>query len=210
MDWSQPQSSLQASCGTSRVVLEEIYPWLVASGWLDFPNADPKALSGTLAMDSLFVNGPADRPSDWRFELIGSARNFEIDTIPQKKTARRMIEMVAAINQTNFAGVQSVTCWTCHRQQERPATSIALDHLYEAPNVEDPDIAFPGVGKLTATQVLDNYIQAAGGAQRLAGLTSFVATGASIGYGDFGGDAEFTLYSKAPNQRTTIKTLAIL
>jgi len=35
-----------------------------------------------------------------------------------------------------------VTCWTCHRQQERPATSIALDHLYDAPYVEDPDIAF--------------------------------------------------------------------
>jgi len=131
------------------------------------------------------------------------ARDFVIDTIPQKKTARRMIEMVASINQTNFAGVQSVTCWTCHRQQERPATSIALDHLYEAPNVEDPDIAFPGVGKQTATEILDKYIAAVGGAPRLAGLTSFVATGVSDGYGGFGGDGEFTIYAKAPNQRTT-------
>src|SRR3954465_1491446 len=55
--------------------------------------------------------------------------NFAIDTIPDKVKARKMIEMVATINQTNFAGVQSVTCWTCHRQQTRPATSIALDHL---------------------------------------------------------------------------------
>src|SRR5437667_11996905 len=44
--------------------------------------------------------------------------NFVVDTIPQKVRARKMIEMVAAINQTHFAGVQSVTCWTCHRQQE--------------------------------------------------------------------------------------------
>jgi hypothetical protein len=131
------------------------------------------------------------------------ARDFAIDTIPQKKTARKMIEMVAAINQTNFSGIQQVTCWTCHRQQERPATSIALDHLYESPNVEDPDIAFAGVGKQTADQILDKYIQAAGGAQRLAGLTSFIATGTSGGYGGFGGEGEFTLYAKSPNQRTT-------
>jgi len=44
-----------------------------------------------------------------------------------------------------------------------------------------------------------------GGAQRLAGLTSFVATGSSLGYGGFGGDGEFTIYSKGGNpvQRTT-------
>ncbi|HLQ75958.1 MAG TPA: photosynthetic reaction center cytochrome c subunit family protein, partial [Terriglobia bacterium] len=132
------------------------------------------------------------------------ARNFEIDTIPQKVTARRMIEMVASINQQNFAGVQMVTCWTCHRQQERPATSIALDHLYDAPYVEDPDIAFNGVGKLTADQILDKYIQAVGGTQRLAGLTSFVATGVSDGYGGFGGEGQVTIYAKSPNQRTTI------
>jgi hypothetical protein len=134
------------------------------------------------------------------------ARDFAIDTIPDKVKARKMIEMVAGINQTNFAGVQSVTCWTCHRQQTRPATSIALDHLYEAPNVEDPDIPYPGVGKLTATQILDRYIQAVGGAQRLGSLTSFVATGVSVGYGDFGGDGEFTIYAKAPNLKTTTIT----
>jgi len=133
--------------------------------------------------------------------------NFAIDSpmFPQKKTARRMIEMVADINSRHFAGLQNVTCWTCHRQQERPATSIALDHLYESPNVEDPDIAFPNVpGKPSADQILDKYIQAVGGAQRLAGLTSFVATGISEGYGGFGGDGDYTVYAKAPNQRTTI------
>src|ERR1700704_1347449 len=34
--------------------------------------------------------------------------------------------------------------------------------------------------------------------------TSFVATGASLGYGGFGGDGEFTIFAKAPNQRTTL------
>ena len=130
--------------------------------------------------------------------------DFVIDTIPQKRTARRMIEMVATINRTNFAGVQRVTCWTCHHGQEIPTTTIALDNLYATPNMEDADVVLPGVGQTTADQILDKYIQALGGAQRLAGLTSFVATGASLGYGGFGGDGEFTIFAKAPNQRTTV------
>ncbi|HEU5236190.1 MAG TPA: photosynthetic reaction center cytochrome c subunit family protein, partial [Pyrinomonadaceae bacterium] len=58
--------------------------------------------------------------------------NFVIDTIPQKRTARRMIEMVATINRTNFAGVQRVTCFTCHHGRETPTTTIALDNLYNS------------------------------------------------------------------------------
>ena len=130
--------------------------------------------------------------------------DFVIDTIPQKRTARRMIEMVATINRTNFAGVQRVTCWTCHHGQEVPTTTIALDNLYATPNMEDADVVLPGVGQPPANEILDKYIQAVGGAQRLAGLTSFVATGASLGYGGFGGDGEFSIFAKGPNQRTTL------
>jgi photosynthetic reaction center cytochrome c subunit len=132
--------------------------------------------------------------------------DFVVDTIPQKRTARRMVEMVASINRTNFAGVQRVTCWTCHHGQEVPTTTIALDNLYATPVMEDADVVLPAVGQVSADQILDKYIQAVGGSQRLAGLTSFVATGASLGYGGFGGDAEFTIFAKAPNQRTTVIT----
>jgi photosynthetic reaction center cytochrome c subunit len=130
--------------------------------------------------------------------------DFVIDTIPQKRTARRMVEMVATINRTNFAGVQRVTCWTCHHGGEIPATTISLDNLYATPMMEDSDVVLPGVGQPPAEQILDKYIQAVGGAQRLAGLTSFVATGISAGYGGFGGEGEFTIFAKAPNQRTTL------
>jgi photosynthetic reaction center cytochrome c subunit len=130
--------------------------------------------------------------------------DFAIDSIPQKRTARRMVEMVDAINRTNFSGQQRVTCWTCHHGQEIPTTTIALDNLYASPNMEDPDVVLPGVGGPTAEQLLDKYIQAVGGSQRLAGLTSFIATGTSLGYGGFGGEADFTIYAMAPNQRTTL------
>ena len=132
--------------------------------------------------------------------------DFVIDTTPEKRTARRMIDMVATINRTNFAGVQRVTCWTCHHGRDVPTTTIALDNLYASPPREDEDVVPPGAGQPSADQILDNYIMAVGGAQRLAGLTSFVATGSSIGYGEFGGDGDFTIYAKAPNQRTTLIT----
>jgi len=130
--------------------------------------------------------------------------DFVADTIPQKRTARRMVEMVAAINKEHFGGAQRVTCFTCHRNQETPKTTIALDNLYSAPPMEDDDVVLPAVGGPTADQILDKYIQAVGGAQKLAGLKSFVATGASNGYGGFGGEADFTIFAKAPNQRTTL------
>jgi photosynthetic reaction center cytochrome c subunit len=129
--------------------------------------------------------------------------NWEFDT-PKKKTARRMVEMVAGINKNNFGGVQMVTCWTCHHGRFMPATTIGLDALYGTPNDERNDIVTPGEGVPTATQTLDKYIQALGGAQRLAGLTSFIATGTSLGYEGLGGGGSFQIFAKAPNQRTTL------
>jgi hypothetical protein len=121
---------------------------------------------------------------------------------PRKKTARRMVEMVATINRTNFGGAQFVTCYTCHHGRLRPATTIALDALYGPPNEEKDDIVAPGEGGPTADQILDKYIQALGGAQRLAGVKSFVATGTSAGYEGIGGGGQFQIFGKAPDQRT--------
>jgi hypothetical protein len=129
--------------------------------------------------------------------------NFVIDT-PRRTTARRMVEMVAAINRTNFGGVQRVTCWTCHHGRLTPSTTISLDAWYDAPNTEFDDVVRPESGQPDAQQVLDKYLQAIGGADRLARVTSFVATGTAVGYGELGGTAEFTIFARAPNQRTTL------
>jgi photosynthetic reaction center cytochrome c subunit len=122
---------------------------------------------------------------------------------PKKKTARRMVEMVANINRTNFGGAQMVTCWTCHHGRDIPATTIALDTLYGTPNNEKSDIVSPGEGVPSAIQILDKYIAAVGGAQRLAGLKSFIATGSSVGYEGLGGGGSFQIFAQAPDKRTT-------
>jgi hypothetical protein len=129
--------------------------------------------------------------------------DFVVDT-PRKISTRRMVEMVAAINRTNFGGVQRVTCWTCHHGRITPATTISLDAWYDTPNVELDDAVRQENGQPTADQVIDKYIQALGGAQRLGAVASVIGTGTALGYGDLGGNADFSLFAKSPNQRTIL------
>lgn len=127
--------------------------------------------------------------------------NWMTNSNPRKRTARRMVEMVAAINRQHFGGAQEVTCWTCHHGQDAPATSIALDKLYGAPNDEKGDIVEAAEGVPPASQILDQYIQALGGAEKLASLKSYIVTGHSEGYGDLGGNAAFQIFAQAPDRR---------
>jgi len=131
--------------------------------------------------------------------------DFVIDT-PRKRTARRMVEMVGAINRANFGAVQRVTCWTCHHGRLTPATTLSLDAWYDAPNTELDDVVRQDNGAPSAEQVLDKFIAASGGAERLAALTSFVATGTAVAYGELGGNAEFNIFAKSPNLRTALIT----
>jgi hypothetical protein len=131
------------------------------------------------------------------------APDYAADT-PRKVTARKMIQMVNTINATNFSGRKVVSCWTCHRQMDRPAVTPSLDVVYGEPIYWAPDDLFqqaPGAPK--PDQVLDKYIQALGGAERLSKLTSFVGKGSATLFGG-GFKSPVELYVKAPNQRTTI------
>jgi hypothetical protein len=119
---------------------------------------------------------------------------------PRKQMARKMIDMLAAINKNSFGGRSAVTCYTCHHGRPDPPTTIALDKLYGPPNDEQDDIVAPASQGPTANQILDKYIAALGGAEKLATLKSFVATGTSVGYGDFVGS--FHIYAQAPDHRT--------
>jgi photosynthetic reaction center cytochrome c subunit len=123
---------------------------------------------------------------------------------PRKIMARRMVNMVAAINQTNFGGRQLVTCWTCHRNRDKPLVTPTMATIYGMPTVEPDDVItqFPGLDP--PGMILDRYIQASGGAQRLAGLTSISAKGTAVGFGGLGGGGSVEIVAKAPDKRATI------
>ena len=128
--------------------------------------------------------------------------DWAFDT-PRKMTARRMVQMVAAINKDHFGGRQVVTCWSCHRGRDRPVVTPALDTVYGEPILEFDDILLPAQGVPSVDQVLNKYLQALGGAQQVAAVKSFVATGKSIGYRGFGGGGLVELSAQAPDKRAT-------
>src|SRR5439155_12534756 len=120
--------------------------------------------------------------------------------------ARNMILMVNSINKANFAGNRMLTCWSCHRGTQVPEVTPNLAAQYTIPD-EDPnalEIAPDGPQEPTANQILDKYIQALGGAQRLAGVTSIAAKGTFEGYDTYHVKVPVEIYAKAPSQRAII------
>jgi photosynthetic reaction center cytochrome c subunit len=122
-----------------------------------------------------------------------------------KRTTRRMIAMVNTLNEGSFGGRPLVTCFTCHRGLKAPATLPNLDLQYGEPPPVDPDqITRSTPGGPTSDQILDKYLQALGGAQRVAGITSITGKGSYRAYDDFQ-LSPLDFYAKAPDQRTTIQ-----
>lgn len=153
--------------------------------------------SASLALNCTDCHGDASA-SNWA--------NYAIDT-PLKNTARRMVVMVNAINKANFGATPSVTCYTCHRGNQRPKVIPSLAAQYGEPPPDDPDEVeiFAGARPTaTAEQVLDRYIQALGGAQALARLTSLTAKGTYDGFDSDFEKVPVDLYAKAPDMRATV------
>jgi hypothetical protein len=129
--------------------------------------------------------------------------NWAADT-PRKIMARMMVNMVTNINKTNFGGRQVVTCWTCHRNRDKPLVTPTMEAIYSMPSLEPDDVITQFPGMPSPDSILDKYIQASGGAQRLASLTSFVGKGTSVGFGGFGGGGDVEIVAKNPDKRATI------
>ena len=125
----------------------------------------------------------------------------------RKRMARRMIQMVQKINQENFGGRQMITCWSCHRGADAPRTVPDFNVQYGPLQASDPN-AIVAQNPLSPMPdaVFNKYLQAAGGAQKVAALTSFVATGSNVGYGPEAADKRQTeIYATAmPLRRMVI------
>jgi len=121
----------------------------------------------------------------------------------RKVVARKMVTMMTTINKDNFSGRQMVTCWSCHHGRDRPATTPAMETVYGPGSSEMDDVLAQMPGMPTPDEVLNKYVQALGGAQKLATLKSYVGKGTSVGFGGFGGGGKVTIYAKFPDERAT-------
>jgi photosynthetic reaction center cytochrome c subunit len=122
-----------------------------------------------------------------------------------KRTARRMVVMVNGINRSYFGGKRELTCWSCHRGGDKPTVTPDLAVQYSSAPAPEPDeITVAAPRQPSADEILDKYIQAIGGAQRVASLTSFTAKGTYVGFDTAMMKVPVDIYAKAPNQRTII------
>jgi photosynthetic reaction center cytochrome c subunit len=129
---------------------------------------------------------------------------YAADVIPAKQTARMMMVMVNALNQSYFGGRQVVTCYSCHRFGKVPKIVPELAMQYSNAPEQDPDEVVAQVrGRPSPDQVLDDYFKAIGGAAKVAGINSVVAKGTWQGYEDTE-QHSLQIYAKAPDQRMTV------
>jgi len=128
---------------------------------------------------------------------------------PRLQRARQMIVMMNALNKQYFNGQPRVTCFTCHGGSERPRADPSFAVQYGEPTL-DPDARdFLTDPRVNADQVFDRYLQAIGGADRLARLTSYAAKGTYSGFDTDRSTVPIELYAQAPARETVVVHLTI-
>jgi len=126
------------------------------------------------------------------------------ESTPRIIRARGMIAMMNTINKAYFNGEARVTCFTCHRGNNSPVRDPDLSLQYGSPT-EDPNVIdFIEETRTSADSLFDKYLQAIGGRERVAAITSFVAKGTYEGFDTSLAKIPVEIYAKAPNERTMI------
>jgi outer membrane lipoprotein-sorting protein len=142
-------------------------------------------------------------------ESVSAWERFADET-PLKVTTRRMLTMVNDLNKNNFSGVRVVTCYTCHRGDMRPKSLPNLAAQYTTPAEDANEVVMANIPSgPTVDQVFNKYIQALGGAQRLAALTSYSGRGTYIGFETEQTVVPMEIYAQAPSKRAMIVHMAV-
>jgi hypothetical protein len=130
----------------------------------------------------------------------------EKDDKKPKLIARKMMTMMMAINKDNFEGHREVTCYSCHRGSLKPVATPIITS--ESPRAEEAGGAKSGETKPalpTADQLLDKYLAAIGGAEKLQKISTRVQKGTLLAFGDQHFPVD--IYSKAPDKRDSVMHL---
>ena len=132
---------------------------------------------------------------------------FDKDDKKPKQIARKMMDMMFAINKDSFNGHREVTCYSCHRGNTDP---VAIPVVMS----DDPKEAMGGAQKPEdeakekekeaswpkPEQLLDKYVQASGGAAAIDKVSSRVMKG-KIEFGSV--SATIDVYTKDPDMRVS-------
>ena len=128
---------------------------------------------------------------------------FEKDDKKPKQTARKMMEMMFAINKDNFEGHREVTCYSCHRGRTHPVgmPPVMAEDLKAAMGAADETAEGKEPSGPPSDQLFDKYLQAVGGAAATEKITSRVMKG-TITFGDR--NVPIDIFSKDPYKRISL------
>src|SRR5258707_495838 len=139
-------------------------------------------------------------------EYCHVAHANEKDDKKPKVTARKMIDMMMAINKDNFEGHREVTCYSCYRGSTEPVgTPVITDEELRPADGEGKKSGEAKGSLPAADQLLDKYLAAIGGADALQKITSRVQKGTLTAFG--GQHFPADVYSKAPDKRVSVMHL---
>jgi len=129
---------------------------------------------------------------------------FEKDDKKPKQTARKMMEMMFAINKENFEGHREVTCYSCHRGATNPVATPSVMTEEAKPGMEvvknEETISESGSSGPSAELLFSKYLQAVGGAAATDKITSRVMKG-TITFGDR--NVSIKIFAKDPDKRVS-------
>ena len=136
-------------------------------------------------------------------ESAGDWAKFGEDNA-HKNRARGMIAMVNNINKTYFGGRREITCYSCHRGGQKPKVTPSIAELYgPVPPDDTPDAMVKALPKATdPNKIIDKYIAAIGGADKIASIKSFYAKGIYQGFAD--DRVPYEQWGKAPNVHSLV------
>lgn len=143
---------------------------------------------------------------------------FDKDDKKPKQTARKMMEMMSAINSTHFEGHREVTCYSCHHGNAHPIgipliapATVQEAHPdpgkpTEAKMLEDQGAsakgpADPAAEKVAVDKVLEKYLAALGGAEAIQKVKSRLGKGSA----DLGGRTfPVDISVESPDKRVSV------
>jgi photosynthetic reaction center cytochrome c subunit len=129
--------------------------------------------------------------------------HFEKDDKKPKRTAREMMQMMFAINKNSFEGQREVTCYSCHRGASNPVDTPIVDgEMRASGSVRKSETQKLPTNLPTASQLLENYITAVGGATAIENVKSRKAKGSE----NFRGQStSIEIFTMAPNKQAVVR-----
>ena len=127
--------------------------------------------------------------------------HFEQDDKKPKLIARKMMEMMMAINQNNFDGHRMVTCNTCHRGARNPVGIPAISEQAMPPRGPANEESHGAENLPSANDLLKKYVASLGGETAIAKISNREEKGTA----NFAGrEIPVDIYDKAPAKRAML------